>query len=86
MKKSFEDMTEDELVAWEDEHDDVVKWGDRWSLLGIGLSIVSLVTIIFAYSFVGNTVLILLLGVAILMQLHYQRRHIKLHQDRGDFE
>lgn len=76
----MEHMTEEELIAWEERHENAVMWWGRWGALVWVLGTGSLIAIL-SGSVMNFWVLVALTAVAWLMKRRSERDHEALHDE-----
>lgn len=75
----MEHLTEDELIDWENRHDEVISWLHRWTLLSVILSSACIATVVFSDSVAAWLVMLALALIALVMQRRYINKDAALH-------
>lgn len=86
MSRSLEDFTEDELLAWEERHDNLIAWGSMWSALSTIFLVTSLVLVLIVDQATAGLWIVCLSLTCQLAKLVCDKKHFGMHEERGDFD
>lgn len=75
-------LTEEEQMAWENWHDEIVLWGTRWAMLTQLLCVLTLVSVPFA-PLTQAIILCVLTLIGSAVTRHYARKHEWWHREMG---